>query len=180
MSLRTKSLKAGHIYIHITCVVPLNAVSYSLMWVLFNQQGCQNLLIADSQFTFDQSPTDTSIKLTANLNPTALISSDWIISPCYVQPTVNTSTFCKPLFSPCCLIISPAFFFHEKCIHISGNFHAYCSCHLSPPSRLLAVTFSVAYLCPHDMSKCSSLWIFMLSFHTNYNLQVIRMKNCYI
>lgn len=102
---------------------------------------------------FDQSPTDTSIKLTANLIPTALIPSNWFHSPCYVQPFVNTSTSCKSLFSPFCFVISPAFF-HDKCIHIAGKFHDYCFCHLSPPS-----TVALYYLYSLLHSCTTMIWI---------------------
>lgn len=112
---------------------------------------------------FDQSPTDTSIKLTANLIPTALIPSNWFHSPCYVQPFVNTSTSCKSLFSPFCFVISPAFF-HDKCIHIAGKFHDYCFCHLSPPS-----TVALYYLlCCIVVPQWSELILIYLDFHASF------------
>lgn len=76
MSLRTKSLNIGHMYIHIIQGVSLNAVTLVCEYCLTSRDDKICLLIADSQFMFDQSPTDASIKLAANLIPTALISTD--------------------------------------------------------------------------------------------------------
>lgn len=114
------------------------------------------------------------LKVAANLIPTAFILSDWFISPCYVQPAVNTSTFCKSLFSPFCLIITPALF-HDKCVRISRKLHAYCFCHLSPPS-----TFALCYslLCVVVSQWCEQM-IICLDFCASFSCVFLVIPTIY-